>query len=96
MQYFFRFVETSPAGTVCNPDDAPCVGGFARLTTMVREAFQREPQSLLLNGGDSFQGTIWYNLLRWNVTQDFMNILDHDAHVSLFYSFYSGLVQLLV
>ncbi|KOB68363.1 Apyrase, partial [Operophtera brumata] len=54
-------------GWACNPTAEPCIGGFARLTTMVRERLAAEPQSLLLNGGDSFQGTIWYNILRWNV-----------------------------
>lgn len=68
-------------GGICDPHMSPCVGGFARLATAVREAFAREPDSVLLNGGDSFQGTIWYNLLRWNVTQEFMNMLPHDAHV---------------
>ncbi|KAL0868359.1 hypothetical protein ABMA27_007878 [Loxostege sticticalis] len=86
-----RFVETSPAGTICNPTVAPCVGGFARLTTKIRQAMAREPSSLLLNGGDSFQGTIWYNLLRWNVTQDFMNMLPHDAHVLGNHEFDNGI-----
>ncbi|KAJ0172127.1 hypothetical protein K1T71_012100 [Dendrolimus kikuchii] len=86
-----RFVETSPIGTVCNPDDAPCVGGFARLATLVRERMASEPQSLLLNGGDSFQGTIWYNLLRWNVTQEFMNMLNHTAHVLGNHEFDNGI-----
>ncbi|KAJ2954876.1 hypothetical protein O0L34_g3197 [Tuta absoluta] len=76
-----RFVETSPQGGVCDPAADPCIGGFARLATAVREGMAREPQSVLLNAGDSFQGTIWYNLLRWNVTQEFMNLLPHDAHV---------------
>ncbi|XP_013165981.1 PREDICTED: apyrase-like isoform X1 [Papilio xuthus] len=86
-----RFVETNPAGGVCNPSVAPCTGGFARLATAVREALGREPDSLLLNGGDSFQGTIWYNLLRWNVTQDFMNMLPHDAHVLGNHEFDNGI-----
>ncbi|KPJ12888.1 5'-nucleotidase [Papilio machaon] len=86
-----RFVETSPSGGVCNPTVAPCIGGFARLATVVREAMLREPSSLLLNGGDSFQGTIWYNLLRWNVTQDFMNMLPHDAHVLGNHEFDNGI-----
>lgn len=79
----FRFVETSPWGSACTPEAAPCIGGFARLTTLVRERLAAEPHSLLLNGGDSFQGTIWYNILKWNVTQYFMNLLPHDAHVSV-------------
>lgn len=78
---YFRFVETSLSGSVCNPSVAPCIGGFARLATLIRDALVREPESLVLNGGDTFQGTIWYNLLRWNVTQDFMNMVHHDAHV---------------
>ncbi|XP_026323276.1 apyrase-like, partial [Hyposmocoma kahamanoa] len=85
------FVETSPSGTVCNPSVAPCIGGFARLATVVRQSLEREPDSLLLNGGDSFQGTIWYNLLRWNVTQDFMNMLPHDAHVLGNHEFDNGI-----
>lgn len=69
---------------MCNPIAAPCIGGFARLATLTRQRLASEPDSLLLNAGDSFQGTIWYNILRWNVTQEFMNMLPHDAHVSSF------------
>ncbi|XP_063381719.1 apyrase-like [Cydia fagiglandana] len=86
-----RFVETSPWGTVCNPEAAPCIGGFARLTTAVRDGLEREPHSLVLNAGDSFQGTIWYNILRWNVTQDFMNMFHHDAHVLGNHEFDNGI-----
>ncbi|KAG7303414.1 hypothetical protein JYU34_011930 [Plutella xylostella] len=38
------------------------------------------PDALLLNAGDSFQGTYWYTLLKWNVTQHFINMLPNDAH----------------
>ncbi|CAB3238641.1 unnamed protein product [Arctia plantaginis] len=86
-----RFEETSPAGNMCNPDHLPCIGGFARLATAVRNGFKKEPDSLLLNGGDSFQGTIWYNMLRWNVTQEFMNMLPHDAHVLGNHEFDNGI-----
>nr|XP_032522687.1 apyrase-like [Danaus plexippus plexippus] len=86
-----RFVETSPSGSVCNPTAAPCIGGFARLATLIRDGLERNPESLVLNGGDSFQGTIWYNLLRWNVTQDFMNMVHHDAHVLGNHEFDNGI-----
>ncbi|XP_059051895.1 apyrase-like [Achroia grisella] len=88
-----RFVETSPAGGVCNPQNDPCVGGFSRLTTLVRERIAEEPNSLLLNGGDSFQGTIWFNILGWNVTQEFMNLLPHDAHVLGNHEFDKGIEE---
>ncbi|CAG9568171.1 unnamed protein product [Danaus chrysippus] len=90
-----RFVETSPSGSVCNPSAAPCIGGFARLATLIRDGLERNPDSLVLNGGDSFQGTIWYNLLRWNVTQDFMNMIHHDAHVLGNHEFDNGIEGLV-
>ncbi|XP_023943065.2 apyrase [Bicyclus anynana] len=86
-----RFVETSPTGTVCDSEKEPCIGGFARIATLVREALVREPDSIVLNGGDVFQGTLWYNLLRWNVTQDFMNMIPHDAHVLGNHEFDNGI-----
>ncbi|KOB68451.1 putative apyrase, partial [Operophtera brumata] len=79
----FSFDEVSPQGTVCQPAEDPCIGGFARLYTAISQAREAEPDSLLLNGGDTFQGTIWYNFLRWNVSQHFMNMLPHDAHAPM-------------
>ncbi|KAJ8711278.1 hypothetical protein PYW07_008520 [Mythimna separata] len=76
-----HFDEVSPQGTICVPEENPCIGGFARLYTAISQAFKVEPESILLNGGDTFQGTIWYNFLRWDVSQYFMNMLPHDAHV---------------
>lgn len=37
--------------------------------------------SILLNAGDNFQGTIWYTFFKWNVTQYFLNKLQFDAIV---------------
>lgn len=34
-----------------------------------------------MNAGDNFQGTLWYNVFRWNVTQYFLNLLPVDAMV---------------
>ncbi|XP_041972284.1 apyrase-like [Aricia agestis] len=76
-----HFDEVSPNGGACNPGDDNCIGGFSRLYTAVSQALEAEPDSLVLNGGDTFQGTIWYNFMRWNVSQHFMNMLPHDAHV---------------
>ncbi|OWR55136.1 apyrase [Danaus plexippus plexippus] len=41
---------------------------------------KEKPGALLLNAGDTFQGTYWYTLLKWNITQKFINLLPHDAH----------------
>ncbi|KAI5642596.1 calcineurin-like phosphoesterase domain-containing protein [Phthorimaea operculella] len=76
-----HFDEVSPNGGLCNPDAESCIGGFARLYTAIQEALEVEPDSLVLNGGDTFQGTIWYNLLRWRPAYTFMNMIPHTAHV---------------
>ncbi len=58
-----------------------CVGGYARVVTMVKK-LRVENQHLnpiYLNAGDNFQGTLWYNIFRWNVTQYFLNLLPADA-----------------
>ncbi|XP_026314306.1 apyrase [Hyposmocoma kahamanoa] len=90
-----HFDETSPRGTACVPEDAPCIGGYARLYTAINQAIEAEPDSLVLNGGDTFQGTIWYNFLRWNVSLHFMNLIPHDAHVLGNHEFDHGVEGLL-
>ncbi|RZC32902.1 5 nucleotid C, Metallophos, and/or PGA cap domain containing protein [Asbolus verrucosus] len=40
---------------------------------------KERPNPLLLNAGDNFQGTLWYIVHRWNVTQHFLNKLPFDA-----------------
>nr|QLC28923.1 apyrase [Spodoptera frugiperda] len=90
-----HFDEISPSGGVCQPEVETCIGGFARLYTAIKQAKEAEPDSLLLNGGDTFQGTVWYNFLRWNVSYNFMNLLDHDAHVLGNHEFDHGIDGLL-
>lgn len=38
---------------------------------------------IYLNAGDNFQGTFWYTVGSWNVTSQFLNMLNADAVVSL-------------
>lgn len=55
------------------------VGGIARVSTAVNRLIEERPNAIFLNAGDNFQGTIWYNVHRWNVTALFMNMLPHDV-----------------
>ncbi|CAG5022764.1 unnamed protein product [Parnassius apollo] len=75
-----RFEETSVETPTCRFNNGSCLGGFPRLYGEIMELRRQKPKSLLLNAGDSFQGTYWYTLLKWNITQEFMNLLPHDAH----------------
>ncbi|CAK1541648.1 unnamed protein product [Leptosia nina] len=91
-----HFDEISQSGGTCMPDENNCIGGLSRLYTGIKEALEVERDSLLLNGGDTFQGTVWYNFMRWNVSQHFMNLLPkHDAHVLGNHEFDHGIEGLL-
>ncbi|XP_043482671.1 apyrase-like isoform X2 [Leptopilina heterotoma] len=75
-----RFVETSPFSGSCNESQKKdCIGGIARVVTASRQLLDERPNSIFLNAGDNFQGTIWYNFFKWNATAHFMNLLPHDA-----------------
>lgn len=52
----------------------------------VREARKNEseggPPVLFLNAGDTYQGTPWYTLYKWNISYMFLNKLAPDAMVN--------------
>ncbi|CAB3245666.1 unnamed protein product [Arctia plantaginis] len=75
-----RFEETSLETPTCRYNNNSCLGGFPRLYQEIHTLLQEKPDSIVLNAGDSFQGTYWYTLLKWNITQEFMNMIPHDAH----------------
>ncbi|KAH0953052.1 hypothetical protein HN011_001822 [Eciton burchellii] len=75
-----RFEQTSATSGTCHEDrKQECVGGFARVYTAVNQLVEERPNAIFLNAGDHFQGTLWYNVHRWNATALFMNMLPHDA-----------------
>ncbi|XP_075983775.1 apyrase-like [Anticarsia gemmatalis] len=75
-----RFEETSVDTPTCRYNNNSCIGGFPRLYQEIHTLLQEKPEAVVLNAGDSFQGTYWYTLLKWNITQEFMNLIPHDAH----------------
>ncbi|OAD55321.1 Protein 5NUC [Eufriesea mexicana] len=73
-----RFEQTSKLSSPCSQKEAAekkCYGGFARLATLIREARKSPIPCLFLNAGDTYQGSIWYNVFKWTVVAKFMNIL---------------------
>ncbi|XP_019547205.3 apyrase-like [Aedes albopictus] len=75
-----RFEETNYVGTVCNRDAGHiCIGGYARTVAAVKHLLRTRKNPLYLNAGDNFQGTLWYNMYRWNVTSALLNMLPADA-----------------
>lgn len=73
-----RFEETNEQSLPCL-EGQNCVGGFARMKTVVDDLKLKRPNAIFLNAGDNFQGTFWFNLLRYNVTSHFLNLMPADA-----------------
>lgn len=77
-----RFEETNLQSNVCKKDET-CIGGLARTTTVVKNLLKEHAAAnenpIYLNAGDNFQGSLWYKVLRWNVTSHLLNLLPADA-----------------
>ncbi|KRK06524.1 apyrase isoform X2 [Drosophila yakuba] len=75
-----RFEATDTSGGTCDEGEE-CIGGYPRTVYTVRRllAEQAELNPIYINAGDSFQGTLWYNIGRWNVTQQLLNLLPADV-----------------
>lgn len=79
----YRFEETNERSTSCKPEQGEkCIGGYARVVTVVKSLLSNRTNPIYLNAGDNFQGTFWYNVGRWNVTSYFLNLLPADAVVN--------------
>ncbi|CAL8273124.1 unnamed protein product [Merluccius merluccius] len=74
-----RVEETGRESGRCRPDAGPCFAGVARRFTKVAEIRRTEPHVLLLDAGDQFQGTVWFNHYRGAEAAHFMNTLGYDA-----------------
>ena len=56
-----------------------CFGGSARLSSAIEDARSRHSNTKLLDGGDQFQGTLFYNLYKGKVAAEMMNMLGYDG-----------------
>ncbi|KAJ8687354.1 hypothetical protein QAD02_023148 [Eretmocerus hayati] len=75
-----RFVQTNKASSTCHDEEkTDCIGGLARVVTAIQQIKREHPNAIFLNAGDHYQGTLWYNVHRWNATVHFMNKLPHDV-----------------
>ncbi len=66
----------------CSAEDnaaGECFGGYARLVTAIEEARERNPDALLFDGGDQFQGSLFYTYYKGKVAAEIMNTLQYDG-----------------
>ncbi|XP_056445719.1 5'-nucleotidase-like [Gadus chalcogrammus] len=73
-----RVEETSREAGKCR-GDGPCFAGVARRFTKISEIRRNETHVLLLDAGDQFQGTLWFNFYKGAEAAYFMNLLGYDA-----------------
>ena len=55
-------------------------GGYARIITKLNELKKVKPNSLTLNAGDTFQGTLYYSLFKGEADAVAMNLISWDAY----------------
>ncbi|KAF8335741.1 5'-nucleotidase [Cantharellus anzutake] len=67
------------SGTDCDPPSPDCVGGYSRIKTKVEEIRSTTPNTLLLNMGDEFQGTLFYSFYGGSKIAETVNDLNFDA-----------------
>ena len=77
-----RFEPISKYDSGCSAEDntaGECFGGTARLVTAIAEARTRSNNSILVDGGDQFQGTLFYTYYKGAMAAEFMNKLGYDG-----------------
>lgn len=77
-----RVEPISAYDSPCSAEDnaeGKCFGGYARLVTAVSEARSRNPDALLVDGGDQFQGSLFYTYYKGKVAAEIMNTLQYDG-----------------
>ncbi|MBM1219966.1 5'-nucleotidase C-terminal domain-containing protein [Ponticoccus sp. SC2-23] len=77
-----RFEPISRFDSGCSDEDnaaGECFGGSARLVTAIADARARHENSILVDGGDQFQGTLFYTYYKGAMAAEFMNLMGYDG-----------------
>lgn len=77
-----RVAEFDSFGSACGEEAAAageCFGGVARRATKIDEIRSEADNVILVDGGDQFQGTLFYTRYKGGAAERFMNALGYDA-----------------
>lgn len=77
-----RFEPISKYDGPCSAEDntaGECFGGTGRLVTAINEARGRAENPILVDGGDQFQGTLFYTYYKGKLAAEMMNKMGYDA-----------------
>ncbi len=88
-----RIDQFDRRGNTCDEDELAedgCFGGVARRKTVIDQIRGEGGNVLLLDGGDQFQGTLFFNQYQGAAAQEMMNALAYDAMAVGNHEFDSG------
>ncbi|KAI1445104.1 Metallo-dependent phosphatase [Annulohypoxylon stygium] len=71
--------QFASSGTDCTDPTKGCYGGYARVKTIIEDTRPEHNDSLWLNMGDEFQGTLFYSFYGGEKIADTLNQLGFDA-----------------
>ncbi|KAK5632835.1 hypothetical protein RRF57_008549 [Xylaria bambusicola] len=71
--------QFSSSGTDCTKPEKGCYGGYARVKAVLDETRPDHPDSLVLNVGDEFQGTLFFSFYGGGKIADTLNQIGFDA-----------------
>ncbi|MBU2961752.1 5'-nucleotidase C-terminal domain-containing protein [Citreicella sp. C3M06] len=77
-----RFEPISKYDSTCGEEDnaaGECFGGSARLMTALNDAKAKLDNYILVDGGDQFQGTLFYTYYKGKLAAEMMNKMGYDA-----------------
>ena len=77
-----RFEPISKYDGPCSAEDntaGDCFGGTARLVNAIKDAKSRSPNHVLIDGGDQFQGSLFYTRYKGKMAAEMMNRLGYDG-----------------
>ena len=77
-----RFEPISKYDSGCGAEDnaeGKCFGGSARLVTAIADARKRSKNSILVDGGDQFQGSLFYTYYKGKLAAEMMNKMGYDG-----------------
>ncbi|CAH0038040.1 unnamed protein product [Clonostachys rhizophaga] len=70
--------EFSSSGTDCTNPAKGCYGGYSRIKSKVNELQAAHPDSMWINAGDEFQGTMFYSYYGGEKIAEVLNDLEFD------------------
>ncbi|MEL7345641.1 MAG: bifunctional metallophosphatase/5'-nucleotidase [Pseudomonadota bacterium] len=77
-----RFEPISRFNNACREGDneeGKCFGGMARVATAIAQARERHDNLLVVDAGDQFQGSLFFQVYAGDVQAEMMNLAGYDA-----------------